>query len=342
MTAANLVPLLIVGALSLIGTWLLSRIKWQSLLDMPGDRSLHEVPVSRFGGLAILASFFIGCLLFSETVTGLFGTTLLGLMVVLALVSVWDDLQSLSPLLRFLFQCLIAGLTVFVTGLYWHADFFGWPVAAWVAQTFCFFAVVWVVNLYNFMDGMDGFAGGMGLFGFGSLALIGFMAGDSAFGLANALLVMAIAGFWVWNFPPAKIFMGDAGSTFLGYMGIVMSLIGWQKQLYSIWVPILIFTPFWVDATYTLITRILRKEKFWLPHRSHFYQRLVLMGLGHKKVVLLEYGLMALCAGSALMALHKGMGYNETVPAVWALLYIFLVVGLEVTLRKHESSSSGT
>jgi UDP-N-acetylmuramyl pentapeptide phosphotransferase/UDP-N-acetylglucosamine-1-phosphate transferase len=137
---------------------------------------------------------------------------------------------------------------------------------------------VWFINLYNFMDGMDGFAGGMGTLGFGFLAYLGWLAGQDFFALSGLLIAGANLGFLLCNFPPARIFMGDAGSTTMGFLAAGMSLWGVRDGLFPMWIPILIFSPFIVDATVTLIRRLVHGDKVWQAHRSHYYQRLVLLG----------------------------------------------------------------
>ena len=159
-----------------------------------------------------------------------------------------------------------------------------------------------MINLYNFMDGMDGFAGGMALIGFSALAWLG--RADIGFALLQLSIAAASAGFLLYNFPPAKIFLGDIGSTALGFLVAANSLWGSSVGLFPLWAALLIFSPFIVDASVTLSRRILRRERIWQAHRSHYYQRLVLCGWSHKRTVLAEYALMLVCALAAIFALQ--------------------------------------
>ena len=161
--------------------------------------------------------------------------------------------------------------------------------------------VTWLANLSNFMDGMDGVAGGMGAIGFGWLALLAGLQGHQALAHTAALIALANLGFLAFNFPPARIFMGDAGAVPMGFAAGGLSLWGISTDAFPFWSPVIIFSPFIVDATVTLLLRISRGEKVWQAHRSHYYQRLVLMGWGHRKTVLAEYGVMAATGATAFV-----------------------------------------
>ncbi|MDQ6992548.1 MAG: hypothetical protein Q9M31_03680, partial [Mariprofundus sp.] len=195
----------------------------------------------------------------------------------------------------------------------------------WFGLLFSWFAIVWMLNLYNFMDGMDGFSGGMTLFGFGFLALAGWLQGADVYALFSAVIAFASLGFMCVNFPPAKLFMGDVGSASLGLLAAGFSLWGIQQQLFEWWFPLTIFSPFIVDATVTLVHRILKRERIWEAHRSHYYQRLVQLGWGHKKTVLAEYLLMLLVGASALVALQLDELFITTcLLLMWAVGYFLI------------------
>jgi UDP-N-acetylmuramyl pentapeptide phosphotransferase/UDP-N-acetylglucosamine-1-phosphate transferase len=162
-------------------------------------------------------------------------------------------------------------------------------------------AVVWMTNLYNFMDGADGVAGGMALIGFGAYAVAAELAGAPALAAACAAIAAASAAFLLLNFHPARIFMGDVGSIPLGFLAAALGLVGWRNDLWPLWFPLLVFGPFVGDATLTLLRRLARRERIWLAHRSHYYQRMVLMGMSHRRAAVLGYLAMALCAAAALI-----------------------------------------
>ena len=197
---------------------------------------------------------------------------------------------------------------------------------AWIAILLVLLFTVWMINLYNFMDGMDGFAGGMAVIGFSALACLGWA--DTGFAAFCLIVAAASAGFLVHNFPPAKIFLGDTGSTALGFLAAACSLWGAKTGLFPFWVALLVFSPFIVDATVTLLRRLLRGEKVWEAHRSHYYQRLVLLGWGHRRTVLAEYALMLACAGSALLAVRLPPAGQISLATAWGLIYGFLMWGV--------------
>ncbi|HQU17253.1 MAG TPA: glycosyltransferase family 4 protein [Gammaproteobacteria bacterium] len=287
------------------------------ILDHPNERSLHAVPVPRTGGVAIGAATALGAVAAAWFAPPPPGLAWAGIgAVLLAGVGFLDDRFGVGPSKRLLVQLAAAGLAA-VGGLWikWLAlPGASLVLAAPLGITVTVLFVVWFVNLYNFMDGMDGFAGGMAAFGFGTLAVIGAVGHEPAFASLNGVVAAAAAGFLVYNFPPARIFMGDVGSSVLGYLAAVSSLWGVRAGLFGIWVPVLIFSPFIVDATLTLAGRLLQGERIWEAHRSHYYQRLVQLGWGHRRTVLTEYGLMA---AAALCAVSSGF---LSAVAQWAML----------------------
>lgn len=181
-------------------------------------------------------------------------------------------------------------------------------------------AIAWMTNLYNFMDGSDGLAGGMAVFGFGAYAVASHLAGDSLLAGLSFSIVAATLAFLLFNWHPARVFMGDAGSVPLGFLAATLGVIGWQREHWPLLFPLLVFSPFIVDATTTLVRRLLRGEKVWQAHKSHYYQRLVRMGFGHAGTALVEYGLMAAISTSAVIALASDR--LEIAMLVWALFYL--------------------
>jgi len=180
---------------------------------------------------------------------------------------------------------------------------------------------------------MDGFAGGMAVFGFGALGWLGWLGDDPGFALANGILVAAVGGFLLHNFPPARIFLGDLGSAILGMLAATFSLIGTQRGLFPFWVAWLAFLPFIVDATWTLLHRLVRGERIWKAHRSHHYQRRVLMGWSHRRTVLWSYLLMAACAATAVAAPDMGVRDQWLLLGAWAIVYLFIGVRTRLAER---------
>ncbi len=272
------------------------------LLDHPNERSLHAAPTPRTGGLAICAGLLAGwaASLLLPQAEGLPVQILSGAVVV-AGISVVDDRYGLSQGLRLLVQ-LGAALLLIRGGFVIQGEILPGlafaPGAGLALLTVV--TALWLTNLYNFMDGMDGFAGGMAVIGFGTLALLAWGQGDGLFAAASLTVCAAAAGFLWFNFPPARIFMGDSGSTTLGFLAAAFAVWGSRRGVAPVWLTLLVFSPFVVDATVTLLRRALRGEAVWRAHRSHYYQRLVQLGWGHRRTVLVEYAIMLVCAGAAL------------------------------------------
>jgi UDP-N-acetylmuramyl pentapeptide phosphotransferase/UDP-N-acetylglucosamine-1-phosphate transferase len=258
-------------------------------LDVPNARSLHGRPVPRSGGVAVLAGVAAGWSLLpmaSLAAVGVIGLALAG-------ISLLDDLRGVPVLWRLAAHLAAAAGLVGWLGM---AD----PVLALAGVL----GVAWAVNLYNFMDGADGLAGGMALFGFACYALAAALAGDLALAAGSAAIAAAAAGFLVFNFPPARIFLGDVGAIPLGFLAAALGLVGWMDGHWGGWFPLLVFAPFWVDASVTLAVRWRRGARLWQAHRDHAYQRLVRLGLGHRGVAWLAYALMLASGALGLLAWH--------------------------------------
>ncbi len=302
------------------------------ILDHPNARSLHSRPTPRTGGIAIVAA----CLIAASAAAIYFGqewehmASLAAALLLVAVTSFFDDRVGLTPGFR-----MIAHLTAaaaLVTGglnlemLALPGVMFKLPLAIGILATILF--IVWMINLYNFMDGMDGFAGGMAVVGFGVFAVFGAWAGEWLFTMLNLIVAAAAAGFLFFNYPPARIFMGDTGSSSLGLLAAAFSLWG-VHRVFPLWIPLLVFSPFIVDATVTLLRRAVRGEKIWEAHKTHYYQRLVQLGWGHRKTVLWEYALMVVCAASTLVG-------KEAMPAVqWAIVLFWIAVYALIAMAVH-------
>lgn len=272
-------------AVALAGLALLLSRFARFALDRPNERSLHERPVPRTGGLAVLAG--------SLTSLG-FGAAALGLpaalAVILAAVSFIDDLRGLPTAVRLVVHLVAAGVFVWYVMSPMHP----------IELVLLALAVAWLTNLYNFMDGSDGLAGGMALFGFGTYAAAAAAAGHVPLVLSDVAVAAAAAAFLLFNFPPARIFLGDVGSVPLGFLAAALGIQGWRDDIWPLWFPLLVFAPFIADASVTLVKRLLKGDKVWQAHREHYYQRLVRLGAGHRRTALTWYALMLVCALAAL------------------------------------------
>lgn len=291
-------------------------------LDHPNQRSLHAAPVARTGGVGIMLGALAGMTLAGAD------PLLLLLALALTLLSLLDDWKGLSPLVRLVGHLTVAG--VFVAGA-----LTGLGAVAALALVL---AVGWTVNLYNFMDGADGLAGGMAVFGFAAYAIAAWMLGEPAFARVNLCVAASALAFLRFNFPPARIFMGDAGSIPLGFLAAALGLAGWNAGLWPLWFPAVVFAPFVVDASVTLLRRALRGERIWQAHRTHYYQRQVLMGWSHRQVALAEYLLMLTSACAALIALWQAPALRTVTLASLAVIYVALVVVVDTRWRARQEA----
>jgi UDP-N-acetylmuramyl pentapeptide phosphotransferase/UDP-N-acetylglucosamine-1-phosphate transferase len=246
--------------------------------------------VPRTGGIAVAAGVAAACAL---AWPGL--PVILAAAAALAAVSFIDDVKGLSTIARL---ALHLGAAAAVLWLDLEVDA---PLAFAVLAL----ALAWSANLYNFMDGSDGLASGMAVFGFGAYALAAYLAGAVALAALCASIDAAALAFLLFNWHPARLFLGDVGSVSLGFLVGALGLQGWRIGAWPLWFPLLVFAPFMCDATLTLLKRLARRAPVWQAHREHYYQRLVQLGFGHRRTALIEYAAMAGCAALALLVFRE-------------------------------------
>jgi len=253
----------------------------RAILDMPNERSSHTVPTPRGGGVAIVAVFYLGLLwIRPEIDPHLFRALLWGIPV--ALISLLDDLLTLSSKVRLMVQAFASAGALYALGGVDRIDLGLLTLSGWYLNALAFLAMVWIINLYNFLDGIDGYAAmeamvmGAGVWLFISPALGG-------------VILASVMGFLFFNWHKASIFMGDVGSATLGFIFAVLIFYRTDEGMIYGWLVLL--APFWFDATVTLIRRWRRGEAVMSPHKKHAYQRLVQSGWRHDQVVLAVLGI---------------------------------------------------
>jgi len=256
----------VVFAASFVLTYLVRVIAIKkSLLDIPNARSSHTVPTPHGGGIAIAISWFGGLwwLLHTGSIdTRLFYALITG--AVLSIISFLDDIYDLNPKLRLIIQFLVGAAGLYILGGLKVIDLYFFKITSpYITNAIAVFAIVWFINLYNFLDGIDGYAGSEALF----LSFAGYM----LFGCLHYMMLgAAVLGFLVWNWHKAKIFMGDTGSTLLGYNVAIFTIFS-QNSGNSVLMWLILFG---YDATVTLIRRRKHGEKLSIAHKKHAYQRL--------------------------------------------------------------------
>jgi UDP-N-acetylmuramyl pentapeptide phosphotransferase/UDP-N-acetylglucosamine-1-phosphate transferase len=315
MTAAIL-WLAIPAAATAVLIALLRGSAWTTrLADHPNERSLHVHPTLRVGGVAmILAALPVAMLQAPE----------LDLAWVLALalgaLSFADDIRSLPIGVRLAAHFSAAAIAAawLLSGVH----------SGLIAAVLVGLALAWMTNLYTFMDGSDGLAGGMTLVGFGAYAIAAQQAQIPSLALACGAIASAAAGFLAFNFPPARVFMGDAGSVPLGFLAGSIGLYGVVEDAWPAWFPVLVFSLFIVDASVTIARRIARRERFWVAHRSHYYQRLVLSGWSARRLAIAAYAVMGASAASALAWRSAEVTMQCAILAAWSGFYLFAIAAI--------------
>jgi len=293
------------------------------VLDIPNDRSLHSRPVPRTGGIGLMLAATVALLLFAGSPKSVVVPAVL-----LAGVFLIDDVRGLPVLPRFIAQFAAAIAFVATSGSY----------ATWLLP-FLVLGIVWSINLYNFMDGSNGLAGGMTVIGFAAHAIAATAADDLQLAFLSAIVAGAGAGFLVWNFDPARIFLGDAGSIPLGFMAAAIGVLGWDRGDWPFWFPGLVFAVFIVDSGLTLAKRIIHRENPFQAHRSHYYQRLIRMGWSHCRLALSAYALMVATALSALWLLDVPVAVRLLGLVVWTVA--FVAIAMAIDLRWRASPARG-
>ncbi|MDR1529363.1 MAG: hypothetical protein LBS40_03040 [Burkholderiales bacterium] len=312
---------------------LIWRLRNHLPLAIPNERSLHTMPIPSVAALALWAGFTVGSIFLIYFQPLMIGTRLAvigGGAFVLTIVSFVDDCIDLSAMHRLLAQTVVAGLLA----LSWVAQSDNQSADLFIVLV-SIFLIIWMTNLFNFMDGSDGLAVTMAIIGFSALAGAAFMAGFAWWQLP-ALIVAATLPLWFINFPPAKMFLGDVGAAPLGFLAIGFGGLGVVERGWSAAFVLLVFLPFILDATITLIRRLLHREKVWEAHKTHYYQKLVQLGAGHRGT-LLVYGVSMIgCSMSAVFLVR----YETALWVVlggWTIIHLGFFAAIDYHCKKFET-----
>ena len=325
-----MIAFLLVGVLIALISFLLIAVtlrylKQKAVLDHPNERSSHSTPVPRGGGLPVVAIILIAWIypfdtqLLAITFSWTSTAPICVAFALLAAISWADDLKSLSPKFRLTIQAL--AIAIGIAALPHEVSLFNNAVPAWLEKAFLFFGWLWFVNLFNFMDGIDGISGveTLGIC-MGLLLLSSLHELPAAMPWHALTVAAAMVGFLWWNRPPARIFLGDVGSVSIGF------ILGWlllELALAGYWASALILPSYYVcDATYTLLRRALRGEKVWQAHREHFYQKAVQAGRTHGAVT----GSIGI-ANVALIALSVSAISYPVVSLAGACIVVLVLIG---------------
>lgn len=339
MTAAALVLVILFGSASWLLTGQARRFALsRGMLDVPNQRSSHSAPVPRGGGLSIVLVTLVGTVL-AWLLGWISRDIFLAFMggAPIALVGWLDDRLHLGARTRAAVHVLAAGWAVWCLGGY-DAILVGTTevvLGAW-GSGLAVVAVVWATNLYNFMDGIDGIAAGEAVAAGAVGGAMLLTAGSNGLAWLSLLLAAACAGFLRWNWSPAKIFMGDIGSGFLGYSFAVLALASERTGAAPALLWVLVFGVFVFDATVTLLRRAVRRQRLYVAHRSHAYQRAVRAGMSHAQVSASAIATTAALGGLALWG-QASPGLTLPLFAAGAVALTLLYLAVE---RVHPMSAA--
>jgi Fuc2NAc and GlcNAc transferase len=330
--------------LSFLIVWYWQKVlRQKQILDLPNHRSSHSIPTPRAGGIGIFLSFFIGIswlwILYQKTNRD--DLFLLGGSVLVFCVGLIDDFKSTRRRLRLGVHLVSSG---FVIIWMWEPfinwvdfDSFGYTLPIFLC-IFWIIGIVWSINLFNFMDGINGIAGMEAVFLSSALAIL--MAsenrGEQIF-YKLILLAVATLGFIIWNFPRAMVFLGDAGSGFLGFVIAAFASYSFLVVNISVWTLLTISSLFWMDATFTIIKRILRKEKIFNAHNSHAYQILARKWRSHASVTIAYSVVNVLILFPLAFAMQRYSDYSLILFVLVTLSFSFLYTIISKMEGNHAS-----
>lgn len=327
-------------ALTPFAKWLAPKV---GAIDMPKARGMHTKPMPRFGGVAIFLGSMLAMIFFlpvfgkkivlgealepSKQILGLLGGA-----VVIFIVGVIDDIKGLSPKVKLVGQ-IIAALIVFFTGT--RIDFIGFPPAkygyiffpTWVALIITVVWIVGVTNTINLMDGLDGLAAGLSLISTACIAYVAYIHGWYLMCLVFLAAAGSAAGFLPWNFHPAKIFMGDSGALYLGYILAAASLLSPAKipTLFAVLTPILVLALPIFDTFFAIIRRAVNRKPITMADKGHLHHRIMAVGMGQRRTVLTLYSICG-TFGVAGIILSRGLKYEAILLMIFAFILVYVFI----------------
>ncbi|EQB38105.1 MULTISPECIES: glycosyltransferase family 4 protein [Virgibacillus] len=306
--------------------------------DKPNVRKVHKAPIPTLGGLAIFISFLLGLLILQPTSTYHFAI-IIGAFLIIVL-GFFDDITDLSAKFKFIIQIGIACIVVFGGGL--HIEFVNLPFGGqiefgFMSSLITVFWIVGVTNAINLIDGLDGLAAGVSAIALFTIAGMAVSMGDVYVATMALILFFSIVGFLRYNFYPAKIFMGDTGALFLGYMIAVLALLGFKNvTIISFIIPIFILAVPISDTLIAIIRRYVNKQPLSSPDSSHLHHRLLHMGFSHKHTVLFIYALSTMFSLAAILFSMTTVWGSVAIFAVAMLALQALIENLELINSKYK------
>lgn len=295
-------------------------------MDIPNERKVHKVPIPRLGGLGIYMGFILGYILFG-TMSLKMNAILIGSFIIIV-TGIVDDINPIPAKIKFLFQIIAASVVAFygnillsdlsAFGFYIEFGIFSYPI------TILF--IVSIINCINLIDGLDGLAAGLSSIYFITIGIVivGWMHTFELDAVITFVMLGSTLGFLCHNFNPAKIFMGDSGSMFLGYMIAVIALLGFKNvTLTTLLVPICLLAIPIMDTLFAIIRRVINKKPIGEPDKKHLHHQLLNLNISHRNTVLIIYFVDILFAGAMLVY----MLYDRTVGVIlYSILFIIVLI----------------
>lgn len=297
-------------------------------VDPPDERKVHNIAMPRLGGLAIFAAFVVSLLIFTRI-----GGPMLGMFlgaIIIFVVGACDDIYQLSPRLKLLGQSVAAGVAIYygVTVHFVTNPFDGMLVLGFLSIPLTFLWIVGITNAINLIDGLDGLAGGVSAIAAATMGIVAIGQGQTEVAMAAFLLVAAIVGFLPYNFHPARTFMGDSGSNFLGFVLACLAIMGTAKSaaVVSLFIPIVILGIPIFDTFFAIIRRIHKGVPIFLPDKGHLHHRLLAMGVSHRRSVVIIYGISGIFSAIAVVLAFAN---NPKITLLLSLMLFGMVLGAD-------------
>lgn len=299
-------------------------------MDIPNERKVHKVPIPRLGGLGIYLGFLLGYVLFG-TMSLRMNAILIGSFIII-LTGIVDDINPIPAWIKFLFQILAASVVTFYGGiLLTNISAFGFHIEFGIfSYPLTILFIVAIINCINLIDGLDGLAAGLSVIYFATIGIVivGFMHTFDLDAIITFIMLGATLGFLCHNFHPAKIFMGDTGSMFLGYIIAIIALLGFKNvTLTTLLVPICLLAIPIMDTLFAIIRRIVNKKPIGKPDKQHLHHQLLNLNLSHRNTVLLIYFIDILFAAAMLIYIL----YNRILGII---IYVILFIAVLIFIVK--------
>lgn len=337
--------ILVTFVASMILVFLVKKVAVQiNAMDIPNKRKVHQKPIPRLGGLAIFLAFLIGYMFYGTISTQMISVLIGGFIIILT--GIVDDINSVPARYKFFCQTVAATIVVVYGKLFFtNITILGFTLAFpnWINMILSIFFIVAIINAINLIDGLDGLASGISSIYFLTIAILGFVLNELG-GLdiiLSLIMLGSTLGFLFHNFPPAKIFMGDTGSMFLGFMISVIALLGYKvATITSVIIPIIIlFIPIF-DTVLAIIRRVLKRESIGTPDKEHLHHQLLKMTSSPTKTVLIIYFINAVFSAISILFV---LGDNKQAIAIYILVmifFLFLVLKTNILFDHNRSKNS--